>query len=258
MKKILNKDKLNEQYEEALFALLMDKFSVEEGQRLIEENERLNDDSAFKMPDGLEARCEKVIGDAFATKKREKVLQKSGKALSRVAITFIVCGVVFATLFTTVSAFREVVYKFLVEDNIVSTDTKVRDKKAPANEVEIIEGNRLDIPSGAYLPTWVPDGYILKTYTNNVAETSAIYGNDDNDLIMYFEYVNDQVLGVDTENADSVENISINGFDALVSIKGKVISVTWIDSDRNILVRISTTNLDKETVLKISGSVKGN
>ena len=44
------REKLQEQYEDALFALLMDDLAVEEGKKAYEENERLKADSSFEVP----------------------------------------------------------------------------------------------------------------------------------------------------------------------------------------------------------------
>lgn len=43
-------EKLQEQYEDALFALLMEEFAAEEGKSALEENERLKCDPAFDVP----------------------------------------------------------------------------------------------------------------------------------------------------------------------------------------------------------------
>ncbi|NLH00570.1 MAG: hypothetical protein GX488_01495 [Clostridiales bacterium] len=83
--------KLNELYEDTLFALLMDKFSSFEGQRLIEENEILKNSKDFKLPDGLEERCKKAINSAFAAKKRGKTKEKIRSMLGRASVFVLFC-----------------------------------------------------------------------------------------------------------------------------------------------------------------------
>ena len=51
------REKLQEQYEDALFALLMDDLAVEEGKKAYEENERLKADSSFEVPSESRKRC---------------------------------------------------------------------------------------------------------------------------------------------------------------------------------------------------------
>lgn len=55
------REKLQEQYEDALFALLMDDLAVEEGKKAYEENERLKADSSFEVPLESRKRCVETI-----------------------------------------------------------------------------------------------------------------------------------------------------------------------------------------------------
>ena len=158
----LGKDSLREQYEDALFKLLMDEFAEKEGQQLMEENENLKNDKELVLPDGLEARCEKTICNAFAVKHRKKTLQSAEKNLSRVAVIVLLCGVVFITLFSSVSAFRESVYKMLVNDEHLNTDVDLQE-----SNVTYSPGSPIDVPSGAWLPAWLPAGYKMVSYEKN-------------------------------------------------------------------------------------------
>ena len=245
-----DKDALREEYEDSLFMLLMDDFAEKEGQRLTEENERLKDDKEFVLPDGVEARGEKTISEIFAAKRRKESWQRAKRLLGGVAAIILVCGIVFATLFTTVSAFREAVYKMLLNDETVNTDIDLQESNVTSGL-----GNSIELPPEAYLPTWLPEGYTMVSYETNMAKTIATFSNNSGNTIYYYELKNEPVFGVDTEDADSTENISFNGYDALVVIKGTTISITWVDTRRNILVRIKTLDLDKKIVIKIAQSV---
>lgn len=239
---------LNEQYEDSLFALVMDKFAVIEGQRLIDENESLKDEMAFALPDGIEARCEKIISDVFTAKKRRKARKGALKILSRAAVIVLVCGIVFATLFSTVSAFREAVYDLVTENNGV--DTKIIAQKS---NLQI--NKNIVVPDDAFLPRWLPDGYTLTSYSTDPEITTAQFSNNKNQLIEYFEYINVEAFGVDTENADSTEKINIGGFDGMVVVKKDTVSITWSDSSRDKFVRVKSKYIDKETAIKIAESV---
>lgn len=244
---------LKTKYEDSLFAILMDKFAAEEGQRLLEENERLQQDCDFKLPEGFEARCEKTIDRAIAAKKRRAAGQKTIKTLAKVAVFFVICGIAFAVLFNSVSAFRIVVWKFFEREDATNTSISISE----SGEQNYNKQN-IKIPSGNYLPTWLPDGYSLTSYSDTVKGTTAIFSDNKDNLIFYFEYGNGQVLGVNTYNADIVKNIEINRFDGLLVIKDNAISISWADVQRNRLVRIRTTDLDEETVISIAESVKKN
>ena len=51
------KEQLQEQYEDALFALLMDDMMEEEGRQLLEENERLKQEPSAAVPEEDDQPC---------------------------------------------------------------------------------------------------------------------------------------------------------------------------------------------------------
>lgn len=59
------REQLQEEYEAALFALMMDYMAQAEGKRLREENERLKNDPAAQIPESLDQRCLQTIQRAF-------------------------------------------------------------------------------------------------------------------------------------------------------------------------------------------------
>jgi len=244
----LNRETLQDKYEDSLFAVLMDEFAESEGQRLLEENEALKNDRSFQIPAGLEARSEKTISNAFAGKNRKEAGIKAKKIVSKAAIIVLVCGVLFTTLFSTVSAFRETVYDIFFNNEERNTDIGYID----AGEAK----NIIEVPIGAYLPKWLPEGYVLSYYDLNTTKTSAVFSNSEGNEIKYYEFSNDYVLGVDTEDTNSSENIEINGFDGIIIVKGSTTSITWVNTKRNTIVRVSAIDIKKSTVIKIAESVK--
>lgn len=236
---------LNEQYEDALFALLMDDFTESNGQLLIDENERLLRDQNFKLPKGLEERCENAINEAFTVKRKELIRHKAKTSLKRIAIVFLLCGITFISLYSNVSAFREAVCNIAIRDKGVSTDIYI----SGANE---------SIPKGAYTPKWLPDGYELASYEKRNTDASAMFCNTEDNRIYYYEYRNDEVGGVDKEDADSVEKIKINNFDGILITKDNLLTITWADTNRNIIARLKAKNIDKTTAIKIANSVEPN
>ena len=56
-------EKLQEQYEDALFALLMDRIVVSEGEAALKEMEMLEEDPDFIVPDSCIHRCQQIISD---------------------------------------------------------------------------------------------------------------------------------------------------------------------------------------------------
>ncbi|MGN9096098.1 hypothetical protein [Flintibacter porci] len=61
-----NRETRKEQYEDALFALLMDEMAQEDGKELLRLNEQLKQDPGAAVPEAVQRRCERVIGTAFS------------------------------------------------------------------------------------------------------------------------------------------------------------------------------------------------
>ena len=65
-----NRERLKENYEDSVLALLMDEFAESEGKRYIEENERLRQDPSAGVPDVVERRALQTINRTFSRKGR--------------------------------------------------------------------------------------------------------------------------------------------------------------------------------------------
>ena len=252
----MDKEKVVEQYEDSMFKLLMYEYAEKEGQQILDEADRLNANADSDLPDGLDIGIYKKIDAIYSAKARRAKVHKIEKRLSKVAIIVLACGIVFATLFSSVSAFRETVYRLISSNEFLNTDTNLREAENQINSLEIAGGDEIVVPVGTYLPSWIPEGYSLKSYNSKPGEVCAVFGNNQNNLILYFEYENDQMLGIDTENVDIVENIMVRNFNGILLTKETVVSVTWADTERNILCRIKSSAVDKESILKIAESVK--
>ena len=61
-----NREKLQENYEDSVLALLMDEFAESEGRRYIAENERLRQEPEAAVPEEVERRALRFIGRTFA------------------------------------------------------------------------------------------------------------------------------------------------------------------------------------------------
>lgn len=62
-------EELQDRYEDALFALLMDKIAAAEGKEALEEIERLKNDPDAAIPEDVDKRCLQTIRRHFAKQK---------------------------------------------------------------------------------------------------------------------------------------------------------------------------------------------
>lgn len=64
-----SREQLQEEYEEALFTLMMDYVAQADGKQYLEENERLKNDPAAQIPESVDQRCLQTIQRAFQRRK---------------------------------------------------------------------------------------------------------------------------------------------------------------------------------------------
>ena len=100
------REKLEEQYEDAYFALLMDAVAEKEGARLEELNDQLNQDPGAAVPEEADRRCRKVIDQHFAAQRHSGYWRTTKRVLNRVAIVAAVMMLLFTTAFALSEDFR--------------------------------------------------------------------------------------------------------------------------------------------------------
>lgn len=93
-------EQLVENYEDALFKLLMEAVIEHEGKQIQEEIDRLNSDPSFSVPPELDRRCLRTINK---TTRRKRALH-TGKKVYRVFSKFSVAAVIALALFTSAYA----------------------------------------------------------------------------------------------------------------------------------------------------------
>ena len=115
------REQLQENVEDAVFALLMEDVAEQEGKRLIEENEQLKHDPSAKVPDDLDKRCRKIIKRSYAKDRRRTVGRTIHNILGNVALAAMVCIMLFVSVFAAVPEIRVMTLNLLIEISDVST-----------------------------------------------------------------------------------------------------------------------------------------
>ena len=109
------REKLQEQYEDALFALLMDDLAVEEGKKAYEENERLKADSSFEVPSESRKRCVETIARCCRKKQFQGISNRCYHAFSKVAVIPMLTIMLATTAFAASPTLRASAMNVLVE-----------------------------------------------------------------------------------------------------------------------------------------------
>lgn len=261
------REKLQDQYEDALFALLMEDMIEEDGARLLEENERLKQDPDAAVPDDVNERCLKTIKRGFAKERRRTAGRVTYRVLNKAAMAAVVCALLFATAFAASPELRVRTLNLLIEvSKEYTTLTLNEDQNNPGASnggTTTVDGEQLLF--GYRLPE-VPGGFVVDYEDSSRGGAYIQYINSEGAMICFQiskTHGGDEYI-VDTEDA-KVENIRIHGYDGLLIEKRyefednvviDSVAVVWGDTDQSTFVSVDGGNVDRELILELAEGVE--
>jgi hypothetical protein len=241
---------LEENYEEAAFELMMYRMMKSKGEELLEENRRLEEDPDFHVPEELDDKVIKLIDRKLAQKNRAVFLNSFGKVVSRVAVVFLVLAIMFAIPFSTARAFRTATLEYLIK---IFDDSTHFQKKETTKIDETLGMKRY--------PLWLPDAKWELISLQNEEDIYSISLNSDNGICLMYEEIYSEV-GVlyDTENADTRDDIVVQGFPAMSIAKDDMIIVFWTDETRDAFCTLTLcgniNQISLDTAVLIAEKIK--
>lgn len=239
------REQLQERYEDALFALLMEDYLLEMGRRDEELNERLQHSDEIQISEEFDQRIFKLIRDYTNEQQRKRNRKRIAKIAKRAAIVVCAVGLLTMSTFAAFPEWRLHVANWWMQVTDTYTDVHFSGDTAEGTAPH------------DFAVTWVPDGFTLASETvlpDFVTEYKYIAADD-----AYFYVM--QVMGdnttfsIDTEDAD-IKNIKINGNDAVFTQKAAECTVTWEQQDT--LMRVVAVGLAEADVIQIAQGVLGN
>lgn len=162
----MNEDeRLYEQYEDAFFALLMNRVAEANGKELMQKNEELLTDPDAAVPDRLNKRCLHTIEKSYRKAQIQKAAKKTLRTLNRVALWILIPLFMFVGVFAASETVRVKTLNYLIETFDVGTSYELSVGK---NNIEIpIEDNKARVLDA------VPTEFILTT--GEESESLCIY-----------------------------------------------------------------------------------
>lgn len=235
-------EELQQEYEDILFKIMMDRVAQAEGARLLEENQQLLEQSDAEVPQEIQTHAYKTIRSAFSKRKRSR---RAGSLRRGLRVAVIAAILIAFMMGVTFAAFPDVRAKVInTIKNIYETHTDFTyqtDAEAP-KDLEINVG-------------WLPEGFSLQE--EGAIGTSAwkIYENDaGSGSRINIEKSLPISSSVDTENADIVST-TIHGFEATLITKTDESRIIWLDTDNGIVYFVNVEKLSTETLLKIAENI---
>lgn len=246
-----NKD-LYEQYEEAFFAMLMDKIADAEGAELIKQNRMLQADPAAAVPAETTKRCLRLIRHQYHKAQRQRTARHSMRIITRIAVALMCLLVLYAVAFAASETVRVNTLNFLVQELDVGTQYLFPgDEVAVENEDELIP-DILDAISKA-----VPSSFTLISSEENIFERVFQFQNENgNEIYVQIWNLYDSAASatIDTEDAD-VQYQTIEGQDVMIVSKfytNQVYQVVWVDEVQKYMVDIIGRDVPIEDLLPIA------
>ena len=254
------KEKLRDNYEDALFALLMESVMEEEGKKLLQENERLKADPEFEVPEEASRRCVKAIKKAFAKKNGKAAGKVIYRTFSKVAVVAVLCGLLFTAAYAAIPDVRVKTLNLLIETSDVATRLTIAGEGSAANMGKprpgAAEGGVMLL--GYQFPD-APEGFVYDSERSGVdgGIAWAFYHNKDGSMIEYLVHAvpKESPLDVDTENADLVLDITVQGHTGMLVKKGGRTNVAWVDMEHCTFCSIIFTNYDPQPIMDMAAAV---
>ena len=242
-------EQLYEDYENALFALLMANVAEEEGRKLLEENERLKNDPIAAVPETLDRRCHETIKRSFTKKRSQAPFRAVQKVVGRVAICILAAIILFSVAYAIFPEVRTKTLNLLIEVSDIATTLRISDDNAE-NVVVRYEVFGYNIAAVPEMFTKLAEGSDSRT-------TWVKYGNAEGaEIHISIGGSSSMKLNVDTEDADSVEKITIFEYDGLLIEKENRVHIVWGDTEQEVFVSIEGINSDKNFVMDIVNNMK--
>ncbi len=236
------REQLQNQYEDALFALLMDELGAAEVQKAETENERLKSDPSAQVPEALDRRCMQTIRKEFGKRRFRAAGRFAVIALKRVALAAGIAAILFTTVFAASETVRVNTMNWIVQvfDSSVDFHFAGRGSNDPILQMDV---------------GWVPEGYHLESCGYSSAFTWYLYQKSEKEQIhMEYTLTFGAGFGVDTEDA-KVSHLEIQGSQAMLVEKGNELQLVWVTENNTAFIGLIGTGVEQEELIHVANEL---
>ncbi len=247
-------ERLVEAYEDAYFDLLMEEVAEMEGAEWERRLEELENDPSAVVPEEVDRKCRQTIERCFARKKRQKGLRIAGKALNRIAVFVAIVSMMITTVLAVSEDARVAAANLLITVNERYTEFRMEpdvthDKFENVPTDEILDG---DYFSKIHIG-WLPEGFF---YSGGTPDAIAEFENAEEHIIIISCTDGEATLQIDTEEADSVDYIEVNGYQVIQVLKKGRTQLVLINEKESIFVSIyASKGILPDTAIKIAENI---
>ncbi len=273
-----NRETRKEQYEDALFALLMDEMAQEDGEELLRLNEQLKQDPGAAVPEAVQRRCEKVIGTAFSRRQFRATGRRTARWLSRLLLAAILGVLLFTAAFAVSEDVRVATLNAVLE--VMDDRTRITFEENPSGAGQADTANQDDTAADLEYHynialEWIPEGFELESgdFEENGTCDFIIYRSPQDGMInvSVTPHSPGLVSNINTEGYTK-QDITVNGHPAnLYTTNDDMLEmryhqngfpniwsdlmIFWMDQDAGANVQINATNLTEEEMICLAEGI---
>lgn len=236
-----NREQLREQYEDALFAMMMGELASREGEKALEENKRLQDDPAAAVPGQIDRKCMQTIRGHFRKNHIRKARRTARKALGIAAMVFGIFSALFVGAFALSETVRANTMNLVMEAFKERTDFYFI--PSTTNVIPRLEAQ------------WIPEEYVLADDGSNKMSSWFTYRNSEGNYIRGRYVIGEgQIISIDTEDAE-VSHPEIQGTEALLVKKENKLHITWGNANISGFIEVFSDGLSEDELIRVAQNV---
>lgn len=238
-------ERLYERYEDAVFALLMDRVAEENGKKLLLQNEELLADPNTAVPETLSKRCLRTIKKAYRKSQWKAAAKKVTRALNRVALWILVPLFLFGTAFATSETVRVKTLNFLITNFEFGTEFRIENTASATPQQQSMT---------PIVDDCIPSDYDLISQSSTSLFEKYLYANDSDSEVSIVIYALENAGGgtitVDTEDAEVWYN-TIHDQSVMYVQKADTYQAVWTDVENQKMYVLSSSNTELDVVYGI-------
>lgn len=243
-----NRERIEDNYEDALFAMWMDDFAQRRGAKLIEENERLKNDPEAAVPEYLQQRNLNLIFRELRRNAHTFTFKKIGKAILHFAAAVVIMAALFGCAYALSPEFRAGTLNVLLElDEKAASFQFVEDEAAIPNAPTLMP----NVTVG-----WLPEGYKGGIPVHDRIQTTVDCSDSNGNMIRVRVFTEHQTnYSFDIEEADTCDEITIQGHPALLVEKEGMLRILWADESTSTYIFVNSSAVDADTLIQVAESI---
>lgn len=236
---------LYEQYNDALFRLLMHSVAQHQGQQYQEENQ------ALKAQEGgpsetAKRRCLRTISRQVRRGHARAVARTASRVLSKAAVVMLLVISCLTATFAVSPVFRSDALRWAVATFGDHAEYRFNQTEGGVQYQGIEVG-------------WLPEGYELVRSRTANRMTSQLYtklnnGEEQRIEVQIMDFSGEGIFTVDTE-ADQIHQVSVQNTLAVVIQHDGYVQIAWMYPESNYIVMLCSDSISAETALRIAQSI---